>query len=501
MTLYLGVDIGTFETKGVLVDGAGNIVARAARAHRMLVPRPGWAEHRAEEDWWGDFVHVTRKLLAQSAVAPGAIRAIGCSAIGPCMLPVDASGAPLCNAVLYGVDGRASREVDELTGEIGAEVLLDRCGNALTSQSVGPKILWLKRNRPEIFAAAHRIVSSTPFLVHRLTGAWVIDHYTAANFSPLYLVDERAWSTELAGGIVATAKLPELAWTTDIAGEVSAGAAAETGLCPGTPVIVGTIDAAAEAISVGVTEPGDMMVMYGSTVFVILLTGERVRDPRLWYAPWLFDGRHASMSGLATSGTLTHWFRDQFARELDPATAFAELAAEAEQSPPGANGLVLLPYFSGERTPIHDPHASGVLFGLNLTHSRGDIYRALLEGIACATNHIVETYTQAGQRPERVRAVGGGMKNRVWAQATSDISGLAQTVCSHTIGASYGDAFLAALGVGDAAIGDIARWNPAGETIEPAPSEVTRRQYRVYREIYQRNADLMHELGSGGGRS
>jgi xylulokinase len=130
--------------------------------------------------------------------------------------------------------------------------------------------------------------------------------------------------------------------------------------------------------------------------------------------------------------------------------------------------------------------------------SRGDIYRALLEGIACATNHIVETYSEAGQRPERVRAVGGGTKNRVWAQATSDISGLAQTVCSRTIGASYGDAFLAALGVGDAAIGDIARWNPAAETIEPAPSEVYRRQYRVYREIYRRNADLMRELGQGG---
>jgi xylulokinase len=115
MTHYLGVDIGTFETKGVLVDGAGNIVASAARAHRMLVPQPDWAEHRAEEDWWGDFVHVTRKLLATSAVAPGSIRAVGCSAIGPCMLPVDAAGTPLCNAVLYGVDGRATREVDELT--------------------------------------------------------------------------------------------------------------------------------------------------------------------------------------------------------------------------------------------------------------------------------------------------------------------------------------------------------------------------------------------------
>jgi xylulokinase len=499
MTHYLGVDIGTFETKGVLVDGAGNIIASAARAHEMLVPRPGWAEHHADEDWWGDFVHVTRKLLAESGVAPSSIRAVGCSAIGPCMLPVDANGAPLCNAVLYGVDGRAAREVDELTAEIGADILLDRCGNALTSQSVGPKILWLKRNRPELFAAAHKIVSSTPFLVHRLTGAWVIDHYTAANFSPLYLADNRAWSTELAGDIVGIDKLPELAWTTDIVGGVSAAAAAETGLAPGTPVIAGTIDAAAEAISVGVTGPGDMMVMYGSTVFVILLTAGRVRDPRLWYAPWLIKGQHASMSGLATSGTLTHWFRAQFARELDPATAFAELAAEAEQSPPGANGLVLLPYFSGERTPIHDPHASGVLFGLNLTHSRGDIYRALLEGIACATLHIVETYTQAGQRPERVRAVGGGTRNRVWAQATSDISGLAQTLCSRTIGASYGDAFLAAVGVGDATLDDIARWNPPAATIEPEPTEVYRRQYRVYREIYRRNADLMRELGQRGG--
>jgi xylulokinase len=378
-------------------------------------------------------------------------------------------------------------------------VLLDRCGNALTSQSVGPKILWLKRNRPEIFAAAHKIVTSTSLLVHRLTGAWVIDHCTAANFGPLYMADEQAWSTELAGDIVETTKLPELAWATDIAGEVSAEAAAETGLVAGTPVIAGTIDAAAEAISVGVTGPGDMMMMYGSTVFIILLTEERVRDPRLWYAPWLIKGQHAAMSGLATSGTLTHWFRDQFGRDLDPATAFVELAAEAGQSPPGANGLVLLPYFSGERTPIHDPHASGVLFGLNLTHSRGDIYRALLEGIACATNHIVETYAQAGQCPERVRAVGGGTKNRVWAQATSDISGLAQTLCSRTIGASYGDAFLAALGVGDVVLDDIARWNPAAETIEPAPSEVTRRQYRIYREIYQRNADLMHELKQNGG--
>ncbi len=156
------------------------------------------------------------------------------------------------------------------------------------------------------------------------------------------------------------------------------------------------------------------------------------------------------MSGLATSGTLTHWFRQQFARELDPETAVVDPDAEAEKSPPGAKGLVVLPYFSGERTPIHDPQAKGMIFGLNLTHERGDLFRALLEGIACGTNHIFETYADVGQEPAKIYAVGGGTKNRVWAQATSDISGRAQIVREKTIGASYGDAFLAAMAVGDA---------------------------------------------------
>jgi xylulokinase len=234
--------------------------------------------------------------------------------------------------------------------------------------------------------------------------------------------------------------------------------------------------------------------MYGSTIFIIMLTAKRVRDARLWYAPWLFEGEHASMSGLATSGTLTHWFRDNLARELDPAQAMIALAAEAEISPPGANGLVMLPYFSGERTPIHDPHAKGVLFGLNLTHTRGDIYRALLEGIAFGTHHIAETYADAGEKPRKVYAVGGGTKNKVWAQATSDVSGLTQTICSRTIGASYGDAFLAALGVGDVKRGDIRNWNPIVSEIVPGPTETYRRQYEVFRGIYERTKDLMHKL-------
>ncbi len=495
MSYTLGIDIGTFESKGVLVDSKGEIVASAARPHKMIVPQPGWAEHRAKADWWDDFTFVTHRILGESGINPGDIRALACSAIGPCMLPVDNAGEPLMNAVLYGVDGRAEREVAELTERIGEEVLLDRCGNALTSQSVGPKILWLKRNRPEIYAKTARILTSTSYLMFRLTGEYVIDHYTAANFSPLYVVDRLDWSDELTNDVIGLEKLPKLAWSGDIAGRITPEAARETGLAEGTPVTTGTVDAAAEALSVGVTSPGDMMVMYGSTIFIIALTGTRVRDPRLWYAPWLFEGQHASMAGLATSGTLTHWFRDQLARDLDPAEAFGRLAGEADASPPGANGLLFLPYFSGERTPIHDPHARGCLFGLNLTHTRGDIYRAILEGIACGTNHVIETYRDAGQAPVRLLAVGGGTRNRVWCQATSDITGIDQILCEKSIGASYGDAFLAAVAIGDANLDDIAVWNPPVSTIVAKGSAVYEREYRLFRRLYEQTKDIAAELG------
>ena len=494
MAYTLGIDIGTFETKGVLVDETGVIHAQAARAHKMLVPQPGWAEHRPQEDWWGDFVFVSKSLLAQSGVRPKDIRAVACSAIGPCMLPVGSDGQPLMNGVLYGVDGRAAAEVHELSERIGENTIISRCGNALTSQSVGPKILWLKRHHPEIYAETAHILTSTSFLVQRLTGEVVIDHYTAANFSPLYDVQLQSWTDDLAGDILPLNKLPRLLWSNEIAGQITERAAKETGLAPGTPVTAGTIDAAAEAFSVGVEKPGDMMMMYGSTIFIILRTQSRVTDPRIWYAPWLFEGEHASLAGLATSGTLTHWFRDQLARELDSDDAFPKLAQEAAGSPPGARGLLMLPYFSGERTPIHDVNAKGAIFGLNLTHTRGDMYRALIEGIAHGTRHVTDTFAQLGQSPERVLAVGGGTKNPLWLQATSDITGINQIVCEKTTGASYGDAFLAALAAGMVKRQDISVWNPVASNITAQSDPIYEAAHALFLRLYAQTKDIAEEI-------
>jgi len=490
----LGVDIGTFESKGVLVGDMGEVIATATRPHKMLVPRAGWAEHRADEDWWGDFVFITKSLLAEGKVRPEEISAIACSAIGPCMLPVDAAGKPLRNGVLYGVDTRAGRQIEQLNRQIGADRIMAVCGNALTSQSVGPKILWFKQEEPELYARTAKVLTSTSYLTWRLTGSHVIDHYTAANFSPLYDVNRLDWTADLASGILPLDRLPRLLWSSEIAGHVTPQAAAETGLAVGTPVTCGTIDAAAEALSVGVAAPGEMMMMYGSTIFIIQVTANPLRDPRLWYAPWLFPGHHASMAGLATSGTLTHWFRDQFARDLPVETAFEQLAVEATASPKGARGLLCLPYFSGERTPIHDPQAKGAFFGLNLTHDRGDLYRAVLEGIAAGTAHVLEAYADLGASPARVMAVGGGVKNAAWLQATSDFAATPQVLSEKSIGASYGDAFLAALAVGKVQPADIARWNPHTGMVTPDQVPAYQRQYPLWKRLYEQTRDIAHAL-------
>jgi xylulokinase len=202
------------------------------------------------------------------------------------------------------------------------------------------------------------------------------------------------------------------------------------------------------------------------------------------------------MAGLATSGTLTHWFRDHFAKDIAHDVAFSELAKEASTSPAGANGLLMLPYFSGERTPIHDVHAKGTLFGLNLTHTRGDIYRALLEGIAHGTRHVTDTFAEVGQKPTRLLAVGGGTKNDLWLTATSDISGIDQIVCKQTIGASFGDAFLAAVAIGNANRPDIGQWNPPQRVVTAAANAVYDKHHQLFRKLYEQTKNIAEELSN-----
>jgi len=466
-------------------------------ANRLRVPHPGWAEHDASTDWWGNFCEVVGTIIGLSDVSPIDIEAVACSGIGPCVVPVDSGVAPLAPAILYGIDTRASEQIVQLEQRFGAEAILEHTGSALTSQSAGPKVAWLRESNPEAFAKASFFHTSQSFLVAKLTREHVIDHNTAAYWGPFYDIKANAWNADWTEPTVEPRRLPRLGWPTEIAGRVSTRAAEDTGLAAGTPVIIGTADAPAEAIAAGVLTPGDLMVMYGSSIFMIAVVGDTIVDPRMWAAPFVFEGTAIVAAGTSTAGTLTRWLIELLGGEADPARIsdrYGEFAEWAAQSPPGANGLDILPYLSGERTPIHDPDARGVIFGLSLKHTRSDVARAALEGIAQGIRSNVEVMLEIGVPIDRIRAVGGGVRNRPWLQAVSDCLDRPQEVVSQK-GAAYGDAMLAAIALGALQRDEVSSWLTIDETVEPNAdlADLYDRQASRQRRLYEATRLLMHE--------
>jgi xylulokinase len=483
--LLLGVDLGTSSSKALLARPGGTIVAEAQRPHRTSFPRPGWVEHDAEEVWWADLV----ALCAELAPHVGAgVAGLCVSGIGPCLLAADAEGRPLRPAILYGVDTRAEREIAELTEHFGAEAILAHGGSPLSSQAVGPKLLWLRRNEPEVWARTKQLLMPNSFVIERLTGAYVLDHHSASQCDPLYDIRACRWSAAWTRDVAPGLRLPELLWPHEVAGRVLPGRELP-GVPAGTPVAVGSIDAWMEALSVGVRAPGDVMLMYGTTMMVVEVVEELRPHAGLWGTTGVFPGTYTLSAGMATSGALTGWFRD-----VVGGLPYEQLVAEAAEAPPGADGLVVLPYFAGERSPLADPRARGMVLGLTVSHTRGHLYRALLEATGYGVRHILETLREAGAEERRVVAAGGGTKGGLWPRIVSDATGVPQQIPRTTIGASFGDALLAAIAAGLAT--RETTWNQVVDTVEPnvAHAELYGRLYRLFRELYPATRNQMHAL-------
>ena len=499
----IGVDIGTYSSKGVLVDLQGRVAAEHIVPHRMEMPRPNWFEHDAERVWWGDFAAVVRGLLARAAVPARQVEAVGVSAIGSCVLPVDAEGRPLRKGILYGIDTRAEEETRRLEQLIGRDEIYRKTGSQLSSQSSGPKILWIRHHEPEVFSRARWFLTSQAYIVHKLTGSPTIDIYTAGGYAPLFDVHNLRWDVTAAQHITAIETLPKATWSCQIAGQVKPSAAAETGLAEGTPVITGTTDAAAEAVSAGIADCGDMMIMLGSSTFFILKSRHLTPSKRFWGMNFLEEGTYAVAGGMSTGGSLTTWFRDELSQlemereKTGERNAFSVLAEAAAGSPLGAKGLIMLPYFEGERTPLHDPRAKGVFFGLSLKHNRGDLYRAVLEGIGFGIRHNLEAMREEGMRPERFLAVGGGTKNQAWLQIVADICGIELVVPEQQIGACYGDAFMAGVGAGRfQSLSQVSAWMRGQKLIKADPQATKKYDplYSIFRALYETTKPLMHLL-------
>ena len=502
--LLLGIDIGTSSSKGVLVDLAGRILADHTVAHSFDMPQPGWAEQDADAVWWRDFCQISRALIAKADIDPGRIAGVACSAIAPTMLPLDANYRPLRPAILYGIDTRAGDEIAEMNAALGADAIFARSGHSLTAQSVGPKVLWYGKHQPALYQRTRKIVTAATYLVFRLTDRFVLDNYVAPYFTPFFDVHELTWRKDWVEQYCPLEWLPETRWSIEQAGSVSARASAETGIPAGTPVAVGTADALAEAVAAGAVAAGDLMVMYGTTLFLIQTTAAYRPHRDLWASVHLQPGAAILAAGMSTSGALLRWFRDEFAADLVASekvtgiSAYERLAQEAAATPPGANGLITLPYFSGERTPINDVHAKGVFFGLTLSHSRAHLYRSCLEGIAFGLRHNIEVMEQAGAKPQRLIAIGGGAQDALWLQVCSDVTGLPQDVPRLTIGAAYGNAYLAGMAAGlfsdYSALRD--SWVRIDRRIEPdvRAKAAYDALYPLYRELYLDNRGVMRRL-------
>ncbi|HKV20780.1 MAG TPA: FGGY-family carbohydrate kinase [Mycobacterium sp.] len=488
MELLLGIDMGTGSTKGVLVDTAGTVLATETISHSMDLPRPGWAEVDAESVWWRE-VCVIGSALMSKMPSGGRLAGMCVSGVGPCLVLCDDALRPLRPAILYGVDTRATAEIASLTEELGEADILAQAGTLLSSQAVGPKLEWVYRHEPEVFERATGWYGSNSFIAAKLTGEYVMDHHTASQCDPLYATRDFTWNRQWAKRICRDLPLPRLVWPSDVVGHVTADAAAATGIPAGTPVSAGTVDAYSEAFSVGVRQPGDQMLMYGSTMFLVQVIADYHSDPTLWTTAGVEKGSLALAAGTSTAGSMIGWLQG-----VTGGASFDDLMAEASAVPPGSDGLLMLPYLAGERTPVFDPQARGVVAGLTLRHGRGHIFRAAYEGIAFGIRQILERFDDA-HAGERTVAVGGGLRSPVWAQAVSDVTGRPQLVPEQAIGASYGDALLAAIGVG--LVPPDTDWAKIAREITPDAGNRALYEdlYGTWCELYPATRDLVHRLG------
>ncbi|MDO5711197.1 MAG: FGGY-family carbohydrate kinase [Micrococcales bacterium] len=487
--LLMGIDMGTGSTKGVVTTAEGRILATAVRAHSMSLPRPGWAEVDAPTTWWGDLVEVVRELTVQ--VDPSRIKGLCVSGVGPCLLLTDGDLEPTRPAILYGIDMRATREIDELTRHFGADAVVERAGKALSAQAVGPKMAWVARHEPQVWERSRRWYNSNSYIVAKLTGEYVLDHHSASQSDPLYDIHTRDWAHDWVGQVAEHLQMPRLAWGAEVVGTIHEAGADATGLCAGTPVSIGSVDAWSEAFSAGVRRPGDLMLMYGSTMFFVQILESYRAHPMLWTTNGVEEGQYTLAAGMSTSGSLTTWLQG-----LMGGVPFEQLIREATAVPAGSDGLVMLPYFAGERTPIFDAQARGVIAGLSLRHGRGHLFRAAYEGIAYGIRQILEFLEDDAAPISRLVAVGGGTQGGLWTQIVSDVTGRPQEVPEQAIGASYGDALLAGIGTG--LLPPDTDWARIGQVIEPRPQarEVYEQLFTIYEELYPATRAQVHALAA-----
>jgi xylulokinase len=484
--ILIGVDLGTTSAKGVAVDLAGRALAAADVSYAHAVPAPGWAEADAG-GWW----RATRAILGRlrAAVPRGRVEGVGITGQAPTLLPVDRAGTPLRPAILW-LDARAAGEAEALRARLGAAGEA-RAGNRLHAYFLGPKLAWLRAHEPGIWAATATVLQSHSYPVLRLTGARVTDYSSAALCAPLYDARRRCWADEACAALdLDPRRLPDLAPAHAPAGALTAEAARETALPRGTPVVVGGADFAASTLAAGVMEPGEACLMLGTAGNLIAPLVEPRFDTRLVNAHHVGCDRYLAL-GATLAGAALGWFADTCAGGV----SLDALDAEAAAVPPGAEGVRVVPYLQGERTPLWDAAARGAVTGLSLAHGRGHLWRAVLEGVAVSLRHCLEVLREQGLAVHEIVAVNGGARSAVWRQILCDALGAPLVYLPASPGAPAGAALLAGLGAGVLPEAAVARgWRGEATTHRPDPGRTA-----LYGALLAERLALYPALRAGAG--
>ena len=441
----LGIDISTTGAKALLIDANGAVISSATTPLALFTPRPLWSEQDPRE-WWRAISESIRRALSGAGVSGAEVAAIGLTGQMHGLVLLDEGGNVLRPAILWN-DQRTGEQCDEIRDRLGKDRLIQITGNDALPGFTAPKILWVKENEPEIYAKARHILLPKDYIRYRLTGAYAVDR-AGGSGTILFDLKNRTWSEEVIAALdIPSAWLPPTFEGPEVTGTLSAEAADETGLAEGTPVVGGGGDQAAQAVGVGVVRPGIIALTLGTSGVVFAATESPLIDPegRLHAFCHAVPGVWHLMGVMLSAAGSLNWYRDFVA----PGMSFDELVAEAQDVPAGSEGLLFLPYLTGERTPYPDPYARGSFTGLTLRHNRAHLTRSVLEGVGFGLKDSFTLIQQAGLGEiGQVRISGGGAKSALWKQILADILGAELVTVNTTEGAAFGAALLAGAGAG-----------------------------------------------------
>ncbi len=494
MKYLVGIDVGTSACKTALFDLSGNAVFSASSPYPTSRPRQGEAL-QDPDDWYAAVCRTVRQCISGSGIDPAEIAAAGCDGQSWSAVALDGNGRPLCPSPIWMDVGSA--DVCAGLPDGLKESLFKLSGNPFTPNYVAPKVMKLLRSG----ASPSVVLQSNGYIVYRLTGAVCQDLSQGYGWH-CFDISEGRWDGGAAGALgIPERILPPLCRCDEVVGKVTPEAAAETGLAVGTPVVAGGVDSACAALGAGVSEPGQTQEQGGQSGGMSICLDSPVADPRLILCTHVVPGKWLLQGGTTGGGGVIRWMESEFGRfektlaEQTGKRVPELFDEEAEKAHPGSDGLVFLPYMSGERTPVWDPSAKGVYYGIDFSKTRADFIRAAMEGVAYSLLHNLDAAAEAGAKVTLLRATGGSANSRFWTQMKADVTGIPVSVPGSDNATNLGAALLAGVGTGiypdfTSAVAATVR-EKRRHTPDPSLRERYAKGYSVYLELYEKLKDTM----------